>query len=510
MTVELVGAPAPTFPIPQSNIMNEDTAEDVLDDYQIPDDLDEEKKEEIREVLREGRQFDLRQWLGHLLADSPFFAALSRRIEKKASRNIPTAGVMWSSERMNFRLIYNPYFMVQLTDEQKVGVLKHEFYHCLLRHVTDRMGFDPEENQERAKKWNYATDCAINSMPDVEGTLPESALHPDKFDLPARKASEWYMNNLDEDDMEQEEQDCPVCGGDGEIQKDPDDQQQSSGGDGDGDGEGEQQQADGGEGGDEGDDEQQQGGGHQHGGETIPCPHCSGSGSKQFDEHDWGDEDASDRAMAEDEIRRMSREARDKLAKQNRWGNVPQHLQKIINELIASQINWRRQLKAFVEKTQKVDRRASIKERSRKYREYGLPGHRHERESKLAISIDQSGSVSDEMLAHFFAELANLSDRVSFTVIPFDADIVEEEIFEWEKDSTPEFERVSCGGTDFDPPTRWVNEQGKFDGHIIMSDMYASEPVPSKVKRAWVKPSHCDPHFNTEEKVIEIDADQLT
>ena len=38
--------------------------------------------------------FDLNIHTHRLLSDEPFFAALSRRIDKRASTSIPTAGVM--------------------------------------------------------------------------------------------------------------------------------------------------------------------------------------------------------------------------------------------------------------------------------------------------------------------------------------------------------------------------------------------------------------------------------
>ncbi len=37
--------------------------------------------------------FDLNQHMARLLMNEPFFASLSRRIDKKEDRNIPTAGV---------------------------------------------------------------------------------------------------------------------------------------------------------------------------------------------------------------------------------------------------------------------------------------------------------------------------------------------------------------------------------------------------------------------------------
>ena len=62
------------------------------------------------------------------------------------------------------------------------------------------------------------------------------------------------------------------------------------------------------------------------------------------------------------------------------------------------------------------------------------------------------------------------------------------------------------GGTCFDAPTDYVN-RGAFDGHIILTDMCAPKPKPSKCQRMWMTTSvHANrPHFETKERVVAID-----
>ena len=75
--------------------------------------------------------FDLKLHAYRLLMDEPFFAALSRKIEKRASNAIPTAGVRVDPESAQFEMIYNPDFFAKLPEEHVRGVLKHEFYHLI-------------------------------------------------------------------------------------------------------------------------------------------------------------------------------------------------------------------------------------------------------------------------------------------------------------------------------------------------------------------------------------------
>ena len=109
------------------------------------------------------------------------------------------------------------------------------------------------------------------------------------------------------------------------------------------------------------------------------------------------------------------------------------------------------------------------------------------------------------MLSSFFSELNKLAEIASFTVIPFDTTIDEKLIFEWTKGQKMEHKRVMCGGTDFDAPTEYVNSKG-FDGHIILTDMCAPKPRPSKCQRMWMTTeyNYKNPYFETNERIAVI------
>ena len=71
--------------------------------------------------------FDLNMHVTRLLRDEPFFAELSRKMDKRSSKAIPTAGVRVNPETAQFEMLYNPEFFQGLTDAQRKGVLIHEF-----------------------------------------------------------------------------------------------------------------------------------------------------------------------------------------------------------------------------------------------------------------------------------------------------------------------------------------------------------------------------------------------
>ena len=139
--------------------------------------------------------YDLNKHVARLLMNEPFFASLSRNVDKKVGP-IPTACVRVNPDTARFEMMYNPEFFTGMPDEHVRGILKHEFYHLLFEHVTGRM---PEEVKgdfaKHGKMWNYATDLAINSH--LQGELPEGALIPGHApfeELPAGKSAEWYLS----------------------------------------------------------------------------------------------------------------------------------------------------------------------------------------------------------------------------------------------------------------------------------------------------------------------------
>ena len=138
-------------------------------------------------------KFDLNIHVARLLMKEPFFAALSRRIDKRASTALPTAGVRVNPETAQFEMLYNPSFFANLTDDQRRDVLKHEFYHIIFEHVTgDRFQSFADMDPADARRHNIAMDLAINShLPN----LPEGACKPGVegpfANLPAGKTAEW-------------------------------------------------------------------------------------------------------------------------------------------------------------------------------------------------------------------------------------------------------------------------------------------------------------------------------
>lgn len=419
---------------------------------------EEEKKE----------PFDLNIHVARLLMREPFWAALSRRVDKTPCTDIPTAGVRINSERAQFELLYNPEFFAQLKDEHKLGVLMHEFWHLTLEHVTGRK---PSDGLKRID--NIAMDLAINGLPEMRGKLPCEAdpgpmmPHGEPMvgvlpgegpfkDLPAGKTYEWYLQALKKKQEENQNED-----GEG----------QSGGGEG-------------GEGGD-------------------PF-----GGMDSFDSHDgFGEGDSTTREIAKERLKEALKQAAAEANRANSWGSVSSSMRQEIMDRIATKVDWRKVLRYFVRTSQRSDKTSTPRRLNKRYPRVH-PGKRVRRHAKIAVAIDQSGSVDDKMLTAFFSELNKLADIAEFTVLPFDTQIDPSLVYVWKKGQKRRTERVLMGGTDFQCVTDYVNKHMKADGLIILTDMMAPYCLPPKgVQRMWMttKMYAQRPYFTTNERVIAID-----
>jgi len=161
-------------------------------------------------------------------------------------------------------------------------------------------------------------------------------------------------------------------------------------------------------------------------------------------------------------------------------------------------------LRYFIKATIRADKHSTIRRINKRYPRIHA-GSKVTRLANIAISIDQSGSVGDDMLAAFFTELNELASLATFTVVPFDTEVATNKVYVWKKGQRKVWERVMCGGTDFNAPTKYVNENG-FDGHIVLTDMCAPKPIASKCKRMWMttKEHYDSPYFKTNEIVVAI------
>jgi len=351
-------------------------------------------------------------------------------------------------------MLYNPDFFESLTDVHKVGVIKHEFYHLILKHLTARLPFDPVKESNKSKTWNIAADLAINTH--LVDELPEFACIPGYGPFveyePGCTAEAYFKKLMQDKEAEKGPYEPGEPGEDGESNE-----------------------------------------------------------PGTLDDHsswgDIGDSDGLDSQVAQEKLKEMTKEAAEAAGNHSRkWGSVPHSVRQEIRKMIVPTISPEAVLRYFIKTSTKSNRTSTIRRINPRY-PYIHPGRRVKRVANIAISIDQSGSVNDQMLQTFFAFLNKLANIATFTVVPFDSTVCEEAIYVWKKGETRKWQRVRYGGTNFDAPTDYVNKRN-FDGHIIITDMQAAKPKASKCQRLWITDSYNKRYqwFQTNEKVLAIDA----
>ena len=390
------------------------------------------------------KKFDLNIHTHRLLNREPFFAALSRRVDKTPTTSIPTAAVGISKKTGFYELLYNPDFFNSLTDTQILAVLKHEFYHVVFEHLTTRK---PSEDPKDMKIWNIATDLAINSY--LDGELPEIAVFPGQgvfSHLDPYNSSEWYYEKIQQD----EELKNKILA------------------------------------------------------EKINSLDDHGSWNNKSAAGD--DSAGSNDSLARERLKKTVSDAVNEAKEANSWGSISESIRKdLVSKFSPASLDWKNVLRYFVKRTQKTSRRSTVKRLNKRY-PFVHPGKKYDRVAKVAISVDQSASITDELLTAFFSELEILAKIAEFTVIPFDHEVAEQGVFCWERGKSHEFVRVASGGTNFDAPTDYVNKRS-FDGHVIFTDLYAPKPRASKCPRMWVTTpqNYKHPYFETNEYVVSID-----
>lgn len=446
--------------------------------------------------------FDFDSHLISFIMENTFFAEISRHVQKYPTNDIPTGGVCFNPKTEDLEMVWNPEFVKAQSSTQVRGLLKHEFYHIVFKHLTSRKVTDPKF----ATLDNIAKDCAINSLivdeakrsygskdKNAENPLPDAGIIPGEWPrlpdgreltkeekqtnklaeiiskLPPLMSSEWYFHRLKQD-IEKE------------LEKGESDEK--------GEGEG------------------GKGAGNGQGGMTLED--LVGQGKQfGFDEHDsWDDIPEEQRAIAEGKIRDIVGKAVQKAdASANGWGNIPADLVEDIRRSVTKIVNWRSVLKQFHGSLIRGRRRTSIKRINKRY-PYIHPGVSKGYTAKLLIAIDQSGSVDNEMLEMFFSELRNLNKSVTIDILHFDCVADIKDVETWSRGTNPLAKRTRAGGTNFDAPTSIVNDpknRGRWDGLLIMTDGEAPKPGPSRIKRGWIIGQNQKLMFNTDELVIQLD-----
>jgi len=202
------------------------------------------------------------------------------------------------------------------------------------------------------------------------------------------------------------------------------------------------------------------------------------------DHERWGPPDDTEQRIAQHELSRAVRDAKDRSG--DRYGETPDLVQELVDVLVAElepTIDWRRVLRIFTASSRRTRVSNTLRRPSKRYGTY--PGIKVKRFHRLAVVVDISGSVTDELLGEFFAEIHAMWRQGSEVVIvEADATVQQTWTYRGQRPSSVK----GRGGTQFDPALEWVRDaRDPFDALIYLTDGHAEAPtVRPRCPVLWV------------------------
>lgn len=318
-----------------------------------------------------------------LITGAPFFGALALSQTLVERPSIETAAVNGKE------LIYAPDFVSGLSEPQTIGMLAHEVIHIALAHHVRRGGRDSVE-------WNIACDLAVNPIcRDAGFVLPPGALFDSSYagmgaeEIYAARAaakSKQQSDDGEESTPSKAGDDGAPAAGDEQAGEDSGDDESADGDgpEGDGDGNGEPGEGD-----------------SQGNGSAAPDPaRCGGVLDAAQDAPGLAEAAAKAEAMVRQAIAVAASQA----------GEMPGHLKRIIGELNKPRVSWRDVLNRFVDDA--ATRALDWNRPNKRFLDSGffLPGSKADSISTIVTVTDDSGSISDSVLAAFTSEIQAMLD----------------------------------------------------------------------------------------------------
>ena len=359
--------------------------------------------------------------LSTLIFNNSYIADLIYQIHINFTSRLPTAGVYINNNKICMDI--NPFFWGQFDTKGQIAILMHECMHLLHNHIPrykELFGGDTS----KMRSFNIAADVAINqwisNMPDTFQVFDKKGENPQEaFGCSFERMSKDYPGLLPKETAEYYFN----------TLKNNDNE--------------------------------------------------DGEGKGSMDSHDeWGEGDVSEETIKEI-VKDAVNKARESFDKRG-IGSLPSDMQTLIDILNYTPKNWKHDIRMFIARSMEV-----VVEQSRKIRNrrYGIlfPGERKDSKLALALAIDTSGSVGEEELAQFGAEIDRISEFANVTVI--EADAVVQRTYTYKKGQ--KFNINGRGGTAYQPAFDFANTLD-IDGLIYFGDMDTSdEPKRPKYPVLW-------------------------
>lgn len=422
-----------------------------------------------------------------LMWKEPFYGFFLIMLNKVWTLRVPTAGV--SKNGINYQLSINEKFWDSLSENHKIGLLKHELLHIAYFHLSMYFNF-PDK-----KLANIAMDMEINQYID-KCWLPGAEMTKEEFDslketiqaeielckqnngtneelqviaakLPSRgiMIEDYHELNLDFK---------AGCRYYYEKLKQAKEQKDQSG---------------------------------TSGSSSFDqlCDQMDAGDPSLPDHNTWEEFEnlpEAEQKLIESQLGRLLNEIAEQTQKKR--GNIPGHIEQFlekINKLEPPKFNWRNYIRRFTGTSTKVFTKKIRRKENRRYSEN--PGLKIKMKQHMLLGIDTSGSVSNSELTEFMNEIIHIHKcGVDVTIIQCDTTIRSIEPFNPKK----KFSVHGRGGTEFDPVLEYYNGNlNKYTSLVYFTDGECSTDVKPKAPVLWVLSERSSMNTNLPGKTIKLE-----
>jgi predicted metal-dependent peptidase len=191
--------------------------------------MKKKKKYDDYNVLLQDATIRLQGALYRIKNKDVFFGGALSITDINFSNRVPTAGVMINDKTSSYEMAINPAYFMWIPKEESEDVIGHEMDH-IIRGDLAKVPFLKVIGEKATKKWNIATDGAINQyrplllkngvniveMEDKNGNMFEPHLPAEiYYDGLGDDAEEQFKKSKGGQEKQENKESCPVCDGDG-------------------------------------------------------------------------------------------------------------------------------------------------------------------------------------------------------------------------------------------------------------------------------------------------------
>ena len=359
-----------------------------------------------------------------LMLKEPYYGFFLIMLNKVWRKDLPTAGV--SKHNINYQLAINEEFWNGLSDDHKMGLLKHELLHIAFGHL---VSFSSFSNKKLA---NVAMDMEINQYIEASW-LPEGGINIDDYtdiQLDRKAGCRYYYDQLL---RLQDEKDKNGSTGDQAM-------------------------------------------------DNLLDNIASGDIPDHSTWEEFEDMSEAEKKLIEKQVQKILQDAKEQTVKKR--GNVPGEIEGLIvlDEVTKAKFDWKGYLRRFTGTSTKIFTKKIRRKENHRYEDN--PGLKIKMRQHMLLAIDTSGSVSNEELSEFMNEIHHIHKAgVDITIVQCDTSIRSIEPYKGKND----LKVHGRGGTEFDPVLDYYNANiGKYTSLVYFTDGECYTSVKPKNRVLWV------------------------